>query len=57
MKLEGISGYKAEMIQQDVAVSMLKKSMDFQEQAVLKLIQGLPSIKDLESGKIIDTYV
>ena len=56
MALEAISGYGTHLLQQNVAVSMLKKSMDFQQQAVLKLMQSLPELKDPALGNNIDTY-
>jgi hypothetical protein len=56
MDTGAISGYRVETIQENVALSMLKKSLDFQEQAVLKLLQGLTQVHDPELGKNIDTY-
>ncbi|MBN1797904.1 MAG: YjfB family protein [Spirochaetales bacterium] len=44
------------MIQQQVSVSMLKKSMDFQQQAALQLIQSLSKVQDPALGNNIDTY-
>jgi len=56
MELEAVSGFGSDMLRQQVAVSMLKKSMDFQQQAALQLIQSLARVQDPALGNNIDTY-
>lgn len=56
MELASTSGVGPHMIQQQVSVSMLKKSMDFQQQAALQLIQSLSKVQDPALGNNIDTY-
>jgi len=56
MELEAVSGFGSDMLRQQVAVSMLKKSMDFQQQAALQLIQSLAKVQDPALGNNIDTY-
>ena len=56
MELEAVSGFGSNLVQQQAAVSMLKKSMDFQQQAALQLIQSLAKVQDPDLGNNIDTY-
>jgi len=55
MNIESINAGNTAQLSQDVAVSMLKKNMDFQQQAVTKLLQALPAIQDPALGRNIDT--
>jgi len=56
MELEAISVYKTDMLLQNVAINILKNSIDFQQQAALQLIQSLPEVHDSTLGNNIDTY-
>jgi hypothetical protein len=56
MELEALSGTVPNMLRQQVVVSMLKKSMDFQQQAAMQLIQSLAKVQDPALGNNIDTY-
>jgi hypothetical protein len=56
MELEAVTGFASDMLRQQAAVSMLKKSLDFQQQAALKLLQSLAQMQDPNLGSNIDTY-
>ena len=54
MQIQSTAGYQTGMVQQDVGVSLLKKALDSQENAVLTLFQGLPTVQDSALGNKIN---
>jgi hypothetical protein len=56
MELEAVTGFASDMLRQQTSVSMLKQSLDFQQQAALQLIQSLEKVRDPALGSNIDTY-
>ncbi len=54
MQIQSTAGYQTGMVQQDVGVSLLKKALDSQENAVLTLFQGLPTVQDSAVGNKIN---
>ncbi|RPJ08548.1 MAG: putative motility protein [Spirochaetaceae bacterium] len=55
MNIESITQAKTAGVAEQVSVSMLKKSMDVQQAAALKLLEALPELQDPALGQNIDT--
>jgi hypothetical protein len=56
METGAVSAAATNRLLQEVSVRMLKHSLDFQQQAAMKLMQSLPHFQDSALGNIIDTY-
>ncbi len=50
-KVDGV-----ESIKQTASIGLLKKSLDFQADAAMKLLQSLPAIQDPALGQNVDVY-
>lgn len=55
MNTDAISANKTNMLQEQVGVAMLKKGLDFQADAAMKLLESLPVMTDPDLGKHVDT--
>ncbi|MBN2351967.1 MAG: YjfB family protein [Spirochaetales bacterium] len=47
---------RVDSISRVASVGVLKKSLDFQSEAAMKLLQSLPEIQDPALGRNVDTY-
>ncbi len=47
---------RVDSISQAASIGVLKKSLDFQADAALKLLQSLPAIQDPALGRNVDVY-
>jgi hypothetical protein len=47
---------KVDSVSQIASIGMLKKSLDVQSQAALKLLASLPAVQDPDLGQHVDTY-
>ncbi|HEQ71523.1 MAG TPA: putative motility protein [Spirochaetia bacterium] len=56
MMIPETTGYRAGEVQEMVGVSMLDRSMNFQRDAVMRLLESLPAVQDPMLGNNIDTY-
>jgi hypothetical protein len=54
MQIESASGYTTGMVQKDVGVSLLKKALNSEQNAALKLLEGLPTVQDNTLGNKIN---
>jgi Na+-translocating ferredoxin:NAD+ oxidoreductase RnfG subunit len=56
MDIQAVTSNKIGQVQQDVAVSLLKKILDNQQENSSQLRQTLPQVKDPALGKNIDKF-